>query len=200
MSYKIYMASQPGVTKANYATLTDGTVKSSATGSYTQTSLVNGKTYHFVVTSVNSFGESIESSEVTATPAVSSPLTVSGTVRYEDKQYGVVNGIAGFTGATSYKAVRFAEVQAVDALSGAVLVSGTTDATGLYSLTLPSSASIYIRVISVVTSPISAITPLVYVKDISNSLYAVASPDIAVSGAVMNNISIQSNESGCWCL
>lgn len=192
VSYNIYMASQSGVTQGNYATLPDGMVHASATGSYRYTGLVNGKTYYFVVTSVNSFGESIESSEVSATPAVSSPLTVTGTVRYEDKQYGVVNGNAGFTGATSYKAVRFAEVQAVDALSGVVLVSGTTDANGLYSLTLPSSATIYIRVISVATSPISAITPLVHVKDTSNTLYAVAGPDIVVSGAVMNNILIQS--------
>lgn len=188
VSYNIYMASQPGVTKANYATLSDGAVFVSTGSSHTATGLVNGKTYYFVVTSVNGFGESSESSEVTATPAASGAPSVTGQVRYEDKEYGT----AGFTGATSFKAVRFAEVQAVDVLSGATLATGATDASGTYLLTIPpasGSTEIYVRVIS------SSLSPAVNVKDLSDALYAVAGSTFVASGAANANISVQAASS-----
>lgn len=186
-SYNIYMASQPGVTKANYATLTDGMVHSSSTGTYTHTGLVNGKTYYFVVTSMNGFfGESSESSEVSVTPAASSSVTVSGSVKYEDKEYGT----GGFTGKTSYKAVRYAQVEAVDPATGLVIATGTTDASGLYNLTLPSISTIYIRAISSASSPVSSVTPLVGVRDSTNALYSVAGSNFTASGVAMANISI----------
>lgn len=184
VSYNIYMASQPGVTKANFATLPDGMVHSSTTGSYSHAGLVNGKTYYFAVSSVNTFGESIESSEVSATPAASSSLSVSGTVKYDDKEYGT----SGFTGNTFLKAVRFAEVQAVDAITGATIVSGATDGSGSYSLTIPiasSSREIYIRAIS------SSLSPAIGVKDLADALHAVAGSNFIASGAAMANISIQ---------
>lgn len=188
ISYNIYMASQPGVTKANFASLTDGMSHIGVTSPFTHMGLVNGTTYYFVVTSVNSFGESGESSEVAVTPATTSSLTVSGAVKYEDKEYGIPNG---FTGNTSYKAVRYAEVQAVDSASGTTIVAtGTTDASGLYTLTLPSASTIYIRVISSASSPLSSLTPLVGVRDLSNTLYAVAGSNFTASGSAMANISI----------
>jgi hypothetical protein len=183
-SYNIYMASQPGVTKANYATLADGTVQASTMDAYTFTNLTNGKTYYFAVTSVNSFGESGESSEMAVTPAVSGSLLISGLIKYEDKEYGT----NGFTGNTTFKAVRFAEVQAVDTLSGATIVSGVTDSSGMYSLTVPSDAvnkETYIRVIT------SSLSPAIGVKDLSDALHAVAGSNFIVSGAAMANISIQ---------
>ena len=186
-SYHIYMASQPGVTTANYSTLPDGQVFSSTTGAFTKTGLQNGMTYYFVVTSVNGYyGESSESSEVAATPAMSNNLTVSGSVKYEDKEYGT----SGFTGKTFYKAVRFAGVEAVDTSTGLAIASATTDAAGMYSLTLPATASIYIRAISSASSPISAATPLVAVKDLSNALYSAAGVNFTVTGASIANISI----------
>lgn len=190
MSYNLYMASQSGVSKTNYTTLTDGMVHSTSAGTYTHTGLVNGKTYYFVVTSINSFGESSESNEVSAAPtATVGSLTVSGSVKYEDKEYGkwqdgAGNWQAGFTGKTSYKAVRFAEVQAVDSASSATIATGTTDASGLYTLTIPSPSTIYIRVIS------SATNPSVSVKDLSNAFHAVAGPIFTVSGAAIADISI----------
>ncbi|MCR4303260.1 MAG: pre-peptidase C-terminal domain-containing protein [Gallionella sp.] len=180
VSYNIYMASQSGVTKANYATLTGGMAHTGVTSPYTHTGLTNGTAYYFVVTSVNSFGESSESGEVAATPATGSALTVSGSVKYEDKEYGT----SGFTGNTTYKAVRFAEVEAVEATSGATIVAGTTDATGSYVLTLPSASAIHIRVIS------SAATPPVAVKDISNALYSAAGSNFTASGSATANIHI----------
>lgn len=63
-SYNLYMASTSGVTKTNYNALQDGTKHSAVTAPFTQTGLINGKTYFFVLTAVNERGESPESAEV----------------------------------------------------------------------------------------------------------------------------------------
>ena len=67
-SYKIYMASVSGVTKSNYSRLPDGMMHTGVTSPYKHTGLTNGKTYYFVVTAVNSFGEGQESGEDSARP------------------------------------------------------------------------------------------------------------------------------------
>ena len=61
-SYNIYWSTATGVTK------TTGTKITGATSSYTHTGLTNGTTYYYVVTAVNSNGESSESSQVSGTP------------------------------------------------------------------------------------------------------------------------------------
>jgi len=61
-SYNIYWSTATGVTK------TTGTKITGATSSYTHTGLTNGTTYYHVVTAVNSYGESSESSQVSETP------------------------------------------------------------------------------------------------------------------------------------
>src|SRR6185436_11583289 len=49
------------------------TVSSPTSTSYTNTGLVNGTTYYYVVTAVNGFGESANSSQVSATPSAGLP-------------------------------------------------------------------------------------------------------------------------------
>ena len=71
-SYNIYWLTTSGVTK------TTGTKVTSNTNSYTHTGLTNGATYYYVVTAVNSNGESSESSEVSASP-ISAPAGVTAT-------------------------------------------------------------------------------------------------------------------------
>ncbi len=72
-SYNIYWLTTTGVTK------TTGTQISGITySSYTYTGLINGTTYYYLVTAVNSFGESNESSEVSATPQVPAPSAPTG--------------------------------------------------------------------------------------------------------------------------
>ncbi|MCP4768885.1 MAG: fibronectin type III domain-containing protein [Gammaproteobacteria bacterium] len=63
-SYNIYFASSPGVTKSNYLALPDGARITDASFPLSITGLTNGTVYYFVVTAVNSLGESEESTEV----------------------------------------------------------------------------------------------------------------------------------------
>jgi hypothetical protein len=67
-TYNLYRASASGVTKANYATLPDGAKQTGVTSPASDTGLTNGKTYYYVVTAVNSAGESTPSTQVSATP------------------------------------------------------------------------------------------------------------------------------------
>jgi len=67
-SYNIYWSTTSGVTKST------GTKISSVTSPYTLTGLTNGTPYYYVVTAVNSYGESAESSQASATPS-GSPAT-----------------------------------------------------------------------------------------------------------------------------
>lgn len=83
-SYNVYMASQSGVTKSNYATLPDGMQHVGVTSPYTHTGLTNGKTYYFVVTAVNSGGESSESTEASAKPVLETTAPVISSMSASD--------------------------------------------------------------------------------------------------------------------
>jgi len=62
-SYNIYWSTTPGVSKVS------GNKISNVTSPYTHNKgLTNGTTYYYIVTAVNSFGESVESLETEATP------------------------------------------------------------------------------------------------------------------------------------
>ena len=63
-SYNIYWSTTTGVTKAG------GTKISSATSPYTHATLTNDTTYYYVVTAVNSSGESVESAQASAMPSL----------------------------------------------------------------------------------------------------------------------------------
>ena len=66
VSYTLYMATQAGVTKSNK--LPGAMTHLSVTSPYVHTGLANGTTYYFVVTAVNTSGESVESAQVSAIP------------------------------------------------------------------------------------------------------------------------------------
>ncbi len=61
-SYNMYVSTTSEATKATDIKIAN------VTSPYTHTGLTNGTTYYFVVTSMNSYGESAESSKVNATP------------------------------------------------------------------------------------------------------------------------------------
>lgn len=78
--YNIYTASVSGVTSLNYSSLPAGamqTVYSYQPLSYTFTGLENNKTYYFVITAVSAADISIESNEVSSTPAIGNTATLT---------------------------------------------------------------------------------------------------------------------------
>jgi len=75
-SYNLYKAAASGVTTGNYASLSAGSKATGATSPFVQSGLTNGATYYFVVTALDANGESLESSEVAATPLA--PVAAAG--------------------------------------------------------------------------------------------------------------------------
>ncbi|MGK5091012.1 DUF1566 domain-containing protein [Deltaproteobacteria bacterium TL4] len=75
-SYNLYWSTTTGVTTSN------GTKISSVTSPYTHTSLTNGTAYYYILTAVNTGGESSASTEVSATP-----VAISSSVSFTDTDY-----------------------------------------------------------------------------------------------------------------
>lgn len=66
-SYNVYWATSSGVLKST------GTKITGASNPHTHTGLTNGTTYYYMVTAANAAGESVESSEASATPVLVPP-------------------------------------------------------------------------------------------------------------------------------
>src|SRR6266567_701652 len=66
-SYHIFWATTPGVTTANGTRITSTNIP------YIQTGLATGTTYYYVVTAVNSVGETVASAQASTTPPLSTP-------------------------------------------------------------------------------------------------------------------------------
>ena len=110
--------------------------------------------------------------------------TVSGVVRYQDKEYNR----NGFTGTNPYKSVRFATVQVVDTSSKAVLAAGTTGADGSYSLSYTGAGTyVYVRVLT--QSEVGG-SILVRVRNSSGATYAVGTGSFSSGGTVIYNMDI----------
>jgi len=70
-------------------------------------------------------------------------VTVTGVVTYEDRDYTTT----GFTGATTPRPIRQAEVDIIQTIGGALLGSGVTDGTGAFSVAgIPPATSVRARV------------------------------------------------------
>lgn len=131
ISYNIYWSTTSEVTKTdnteissdNKVTKTNGTKISSVTSPYTHTGRTNGTTYFYVVTVVNSHGESVESVQVSAVPKASPP-NYSGTWIFSGVlAYNNCN-LSGFPNAVS------ATNRVTHTGNNVVLVSGTVTLTG----------------------------------------------------------------------
>ncbi len=183
-SYNVYRSTTQGVVGQK--------ISSPATTSYSDTGLSNGNTYYYVITAVNGLGESIYSNQVSAVPAVATgTITISGKVQYQDKIYGT----SGFTGSQPYKAVRFAEVDLVSAANSSVLVSTSTDTSGIYSIqTSTLAAAVYVRVKATATIP--GASSSISINSLSNSLYSIASANFTPSGGTTLDISIPTTSIG----
>ena len=87
-SYNIYWSTTSGVTKST------GTKISNITSPYTHTGRTNGTTYYYVVTVVNDFGESAESSQLSVIPQAPIRLPKTGQTTCYDNS-GIIVACAG---------------------------------------------------------------------------------------------------------
>lgn len=131
-SYNVYRALSSGVTKST------GSSFSGLSSPYLQTSLSNGTSYFYVVTAVNSAGESVESSQVSATPlATPTSVLVDFTTRGAETSVQWNLGWGTVTGATGYNVY-------YSATSGVTTTNGTKLSTATNSMyPLPISHSDY---------------------------------------------------------
>ncbi|MEQ1812925.1 MAG: hypothetical protein ABL860_00520, partial [Candidatus Nitrotoga sp.] len=77
VSYNLYMNTLPDIVKTTPTNMHSPSVSNP----FVHSNLTNGTTYYFVVTAVNANGESIESSEVSATPQAPFSSVTGGCVR-----------------------------------------------------------------------------------------------------------------------
>jgi hypothetical protein len=181
-SYNLYCSTS---TPVSHATATKHSVSGTT---FVDTGLTNGVRYYYVMTSVKLGVESPDSSEVSAVPG--STGTISGKVRYEDKELtgNPAQLTGGFTGNTKMKAVRYATIEVVNAANSSVLYTTQTNSLGMYSiLTSTGSTTVYVRVDSIATPPTSA---SITVTNLSSAKYAVPSQNISLAGSANVNISI----------
>ncbi|GAF99391.1 unnamed protein product, partial [marine sediment metagenome] len=108
-SYNIYWSTSQGVTKDT------GTKISAFSSPYTHTGLTNGTTYYYVVTAENSYGESDESGEVSATPGV------------EEQNVRIYEGpdATNFLNDLSGTILTTIDFEDIDTSEGAVIIDGT---------------------------------------------------------------------------
>lgn len=116
--------------------------------------------------------------------------TITGTVQYQDKEYGS----GGFTSNILTKAVRYALIEVVDPSDGAVLGSTRTSSTGAYSAAFTFYGDMaYVRVIS--DARITGGNP-VKVRNLSGALYAVRGSDVTASSGAPLTANITVNATG----
>jgi len=193
-SYNIYWSTTSGVTK------TSGTKVSGATSPYVKTGLSAGTTYYFIVTAVNSVGESAASNQATATTNAPVP-TVPGTPGGVSATGGakqVTIAWSAVSGATSYNVYW--------ATTSGVTISGTkiTGATSPYVQTGLAASTTYYYIVTAVnaagessaSAQVSAATnaPVVTIPSAPTGVSAVGGANqvniswSAVSGATSYNI------------
>nr|WP_224753658.1 glycoside hydrolase family 6 protein [Paenibacillus terricola] len=153
-SYNVKRATTSGGAYTTVATGVTGTT-------YTNTGLTNGTTYYYVVSAVNSAGESSNSSQVSATPVAPAtvPAAPTGLTATAGNAQVVLSWTAS-TGATSYN-VKRATTSGGPYTTVATGVTGTT-----YTNTGLTNGTTYYYVVSAVNS----------VGESSNSTQASATP------------------------
>ena len=120
------------------------TIASVTTTSYSNTGLSNGMTYYYVVSAVNSGGESANSSQVSATPQASAPAAPTGLTATAGNAQVALSWNAS-SGATSYNVKR----STTSGGSYATIASVTTTS---YSNTGLSNGTTYYFVVSAVNA------------------------------------------------
>ena len=132
-SYNIYWSTTTGVTTAN------GTKIAGAATPYTLTGLSNGTTYYFVVTAINSKGESAVSTEASCTPI--QPVPTGASAAAGNGQVTVA--WPAVTGATSYN-IYWSTTTGVTTANGTKIAGAATP----YTLTGLTNGTTYYFVVT----------------------------------------------------
>jgi alpha-tubulin suppressor-like RCC1 family protein len=139
-SYNIYWSTTAGVTTAA------GTKEASVSMPYTHTGLTNGTTYYYIVTAVNDGGESLASTQVSATPQVPLPDAPSGISAVGGNAQVTVSWNA-VSGANSYN-IYYTTTSGVTPLNGTKISSVSSP----YTISGLTYGSTYYFVITAVNS------------------------------------------------
>lgn len=137
VSYNVYYATAPGFTTAS------STKISTTTNSYIQTGLTAATTYYYIVTAVNSAGESVASTQVSAATASAPPVSTVPVAPIGVSAVGGTNQTtvkwAAVSGATSYNlywsktaGVTTATGTKIAGVTTPAVLTGLTDATAYY--------------------------------------------------------------------
>lgn len=133
LGYNVYVATESGVTAANYSTLSGGTARLGVYPPVVIDGLANGTPYYVVVTSLGVYGESAASTGVSATPqagiasAPSAPLNVTATATAYGEVTLTWNPVAGATYYNIYMAAETGVTKTNYAtLSGGMIHAGAT--------------------------------------------------------------------------
>ena len=182
-SYNIYWSTTSGVTK------TTGTKLTGATSPYTHTGRTNGTTYYYVVTAVNSYGESSESSQVSGTPQ--STTTSDTTAPSNITSSNFINSGASSTTSTSVT-LTLSAADNVGVTGYYASETSTTPSANASGWTSVTSTTSYSASVSFALSSGSA-TKTVYVwfKDAAGNVSASASDSITLTvsdGATLTDI------------
>ncbi|WP_168206090.1 fibronectin type III domain-containing protein [Geobacter sp. FeAm09] len=144
-SYNIYYATTSGVSKTN------GTKITGATSPAVQTGLADATTYYYVVTAVNSTGESAASVQVAATtlaavPAPTAPAAPTGVTATGGAKQATISWSA-VSGATSYN-IYYATTSGVSKTNGTKIAGATSP----YVQTALSAGTTYYYIVTAVNS------------------------------------------------
>lgn len=183
-SYNIYWSTTPGVTKAN------GNQILNAASPYLHVGLSSGTTYYYVVTAVNSVGESAESNQASATTQVLSPAPVNVSATPGNGQ--VIVAWDAVSGASSYN-VYYLQDDPNITVTNSAKIAGATSPTTVSSLT--NNSTYYFAVTAVVAGVESA--PSIVLSAIPATNPAPAAPSRNVR-AISSNIGGQSSLSISW--
>jgi hypothetical protein len=164
-SYNVYYATSAGVTSAN------GTKIPATTNGNVQTGLTAGTSYFYIVTALNSGGESLASTEVSATtspaaPAPVAPATPTGVTAVGGTHQATITWTA-VSGATSYNlywsktpGVTTATGTKIAAAASPAVQTGLSDGTTYYYIVTAvnsvgeSAASVQVAATSLVPVPV----------------------------------------------
>ena len=108
---------------------------------------------------------------ITAAVPVRADWTASGVAQYRDREFGP----NGFSGVEPLLAIRFADVEVLDAVASTVLASGTSDELGAFSILVPDSQTRDVQV-RILTRGTETADLYLEVTTAAFTHYAIASP------------------------